>query len=54
MKYIEVFNETDYNKSLEDGYRLATQEEAKYFHDNISPGFHTGLIGYLMIKEDFE
>jgi len=52
MKYIEVFNEADYYKALDDGYRLATQEESKYYHQNILKGFHTGRIGELMIKED--
>ena len=52
--YIEVFSEIEYDKALNDGYRLATNDEIKYYHQNILKGFHTGRIGELMVKEDFE
>lgn len=54
FKFREVRSSTKYEESINQGYRLATQEESKYYHENILPGFHTGIIGYLMIKEGIE
>lgn len=54
IKFREVRSSTQYIESSNQGYRLATQEEAKYYHKNILPGVRTGTVSALMINEDFE
>ena len=54
VKFMEVRSYAQYTESINKGYRLATQEEAKDYHKNILPGFRTGTVSELMIKEDFE